>query len=311
MIKLSILIPTYNRANNLIENLSHLEKIITSNNIESIVNIIISNNLSTDNTEEVVNKFIKNHSSLNIKYYKQDKNIGLEKNALFTLFKADGEYVMYNGDDDYIHTDYLNEFISTTNENKKIRAIIPSIIPIDKEGNKLSGGRDQGLPQKSYSAGFKNCLLNSWRGHQLSGLIFKRKGLHDSYVENNVSNIYPFIYLTSYSCLIGDCLHATNLPVKVTAVDQSKKDWNYGSDGLLNDVFDNYQKLSVNEFQKSILQLYFIHKQTWRLTNFRYEGPRKLLKVVGRIWFSDKTNIYFKILFPIIFLLTILHNRFK
>ena len=52
--RLSILIPTYNRCKDLHRNLQLLEKYIVASNCKDQVNIIISNNASTDDTHAVV-----------------------------------------------------------------------------------------------------------------------------------------------------------------------------------------------------------------------------------------------------------------
>ena len=97
---LDILIPTYNRSLYLLKNLKQLEGYILKNNLEREVSIIVSNNCSTDNTAQIVDGFISK-TSINVSYFEQESNLGLEGNALFVLEKATSPYVMYMGDDDY------------------------------------------------------------------------------------------------------------------------------------------------------------------------------------------------------------------
>lgn len=94
MFKLSIAIPTFNRASYLSVTLDCIISQIKG--FEDNVQIVISDNCSTDNTKEIVeSKLYKN-----IKYHKQDSNIGFMKNfeALSNLVNA--EYTWYLGDDD-------------------------------------------------------------------------------------------------------------------------------------------------------------------------------------------------------------------
>lgn len=83
---LSICIPTYNRA-------SYLEgailNIITDNAFGDEVEIIISDNASTDNTEEIAKKYTQKH--YNIKYYKNEENIR-DKNFMLALQRGNGLY---------------------------------------------------------------------------------------------------------------------------------------------------------------------------------------------------------------------------
>jgi len=252
--KLSILIPTYNRSLFLNKNLEMLADYIRKGNIENEVEIVVSNNHSTDNTDEIVNQFIEINKDILFQYYTQNINIGLEKNALFVLNVTKGEYVMYLGDDDYIEENYLLKSIALLKSSPSTYVIIPNFIPVNLEGVQIGNGRDDKLVNHLFNAGFKNCLENSWRGHQLSGLILKRENLYENYIKQKVNNTYPFIFFVAYLCLNGNTYHFTEFPVKVTQPGQDKKDWNYGKDGLLNEIFDNYKKLPVSFLQKTKLQ---------------------------------------------------------
>src|SRR5882762_7180605 len=104
---LSILIPTYNRCSFFLKNLYILRECILGSSMSKDVEIIISNNCSTDKTDEAVTEFQSKRLDVHCNYFLQSKNIGLEKNALFVLSKAKGMYVMYVGDDDYIDYEYF------------------------------------------------------------------------------------------------------------------------------------------------------------------------------------------------------------
>lgn len=104
-ILLSICIPTCNRG-------SILETVITNyiNNEEfdDYVELVISDNASTDNTEEIVNNIINKYPSKKISYYKNEKNIGL-KNLFAVISKASGKYAKLS-----------NDYIYMTNEGLKV-----------------------------------------------------------------------------------------------------------------------------------------------------------------------------------------------
>ncbi len=79
---LTIAIPTYNRAAYLSE---CLESVLPQ--IQEEMEVIISNNASTDNTEEVVKKYLQYPF---VRYYKDKKNLGVDRNVLKCLYKARG-----------------------------------------------------------------------------------------------------------------------------------------------------------------------------------------------------------------------------
>ena len=94
--KLSIFIPTYNRCNLLKDTLNSLVHEVHKYNIP----IIISDNNSTDDTENMVNEFKNKYT--NIFYSKNKKNVGLDKNMLLALKLVKTEYCFMLGDDDLL-----------------------------------------------------------------------------------------------------------------------------------------------------------------------------------------------------------------
>lgn len=295
---LSILLPTYNRAVFLKKNLYQIEHYIKKNNLENEIKLIISNNGSTDDTKMVLKEF-ENKVNISYEIYHQNKNIGPEKNVLFVLDKANSEYVMTLGDDDYLNENYLIDITNKLKTNKEIYCVIPSIQAISPTGDIINSGRDLNIKSKIYNKGFDNCLTNSWRGHQISGLTFKRNMLLSSYKKNKVSNIYPQIYFVAYNCLRGKTWHLTDYPVKVTAAVESNKDWGYKEDGLISDIFDNYKKLdNITSFQRSKLELKMLDTQIFRYKMYLSKGVYYYLKALKNIEFGNNTSFLTKLGFP-------------
>jgi glycosyltransferase involved in cell wall biosynthesis len=64
--------------------------------------LIISNDASPDNTDEIVRSIIKNHPRGNrIRYIKHETNIGMMPNSLFILEASKGEFIAVCEGDDY------------------------------------------------------------------------------------------------------------------------------------------------------------------------------------------------------------------
>lgn len=111
-IKLSICIPIYNRAkelNNLLENL-----LIEAENEK--IQIVISDNASQDEIEEVILKY-KNVFK-NFKYIKNEKNMGFDTNLDKVINYSDGEYIWLMGSDDLITENAIAE-LQNEIKNKK------------------------------------------------------------------------------------------------------------------------------------------------------------------------------------------------
>lgn len=99
MPKVSIIVPIYNARD-------YLNKCIDSiiNQTEKDIEIILINDGSTDNSEEV----IKSYKDKRIKYFK-NKNQGIGKTRNFGISKATGEYIMFIDSDDYLSKDACKE----------------------------------------------------------------------------------------------------------------------------------------------------------------------------------------------------------
>lgn len=95
MAKVSVIVPVYNTEN-------YIEKCLISlaNQTLDDIEIIVVNDGSTDNSEEVIKKFIEEFTD-KIKYYKKE-NGGLSDARNFGLNYASGEYIGFVDSDDYI-----------------------------------------------------------------------------------------------------------------------------------------------------------------------------------------------------------------
>lgn len=108
MKKLTIAIPTYNRCNYLQECLESILPQITNE-----VDIIVSDNASTDETQKVIKKYSEYEF---IHYYRNDKNLGMDGNFLNCLNKAQGKYIHLMSDDDIMLPGTINAIIDCINK---------------------------------------------------------------------------------------------------------------------------------------------------------------------------------------------------
>lgn len=95
----SIAIPTYNRADYLDRCLGSVCRQINKNN-RTLVEIIVSDNASTDNTKEIVDKYVA--QGYGISYSRNHENKGADFNVAQCYAKANGQYMLALGDDDVL-----------------------------------------------------------------------------------------------------------------------------------------------------------------------------------------------------------------
>lgn len=224
---LTILIPTYNRIEFLVENLKHIESIKKTCNVFDKILISISDNNSNDDTYNIIQHYLP-ILDLNVAYVRQETNIGLEANAVFLISKATTPYIMYLGDDDYFSKDYLLEIISLI-EDYTPSVIVGTFKEVIVSQKKVFD--DLNIPNVFYDKGIDSAYKLYLVGHQLSGLVFKREGLLESYLKHpHFRNIYLFEYFVAKSALAGKSIHVRKYPLLVTV--GGKRDWNYGKDWL-------------------------------------------------------------------------------
>ena len=94
---LTIAIPTYNRASYLRRTLAQLQSEVVNCELDN-VEILVSDNASSDNTAQVVEEF--QTLGFGIRYLLNQSNIGPDANIAECFGAAKGNYVVLLGDDD-------------------------------------------------------------------------------------------------------------------------------------------------------------------------------------------------------------------
>ena len=106
---ISIIIPVYNTEKYLPK---CLDSVLNQNNKN--IEIIVVNDCSPNNCNEIVNDYIKRYG--NIKLIENKNNLGLYNTRLVGIKEAKGKYVMHVDSDDYILPNSLNELIDIIKE---------------------------------------------------------------------------------------------------------------------------------------------------------------------------------------------------
>jgi len=114
MLKVSIIIPTFNRENYLY----HAVESALNQDYPN-VEVIVSDNASTDNTEESINKYF---ADSRFKYFRNEKNLGMVGNQRRGLFEyACGDWGLVLDSDDYLcDNSYISKAVKLIEENKNV-----------------------------------------------------------------------------------------------------------------------------------------------------------------------------------------------
>lgn len=125
----SIGMPTYNRADGFLREAIQCAVSQTYPNLE----IIISDNCSTDNTADLVAEF----SDPRIQYHQQSANIGAINNYNYCLNRSNGEYFLMLHSDDTIDSDHIESCINALGDRKEVGVICTGVRIIDQHGVKI------------------------------------------------------------------------------------------------------------------------------------------------------------------------------
>lgn len=117
-IKLSICIPTFERARYLATLLQALEQNVAE--FPFACEIIVSDNASSDETQSVATEA---ESRLPLRYIRQSENVGALRNIQAVMRAAKGTYAVYLADDDRLHSAGVISAIALLDANPKASAL--------------------------------------------------------------------------------------------------------------------------------------------------------------------------------------------
>ena len=238
---ISIAIPTFNRSSYLKQSLSVIQEEIKD--ILFDIEIVISDNCSSDDTEKVVNLF----KGISIHYHKNERNIGPSENLLLACKLSKGEYILLMSDDDVICPGVLSRIIDLLKRNPQYGTITgPLEIFINEKSSEIvrvgfpSTGIDKTLDQGSEA--FSYLFL---RGCSMSGLIIRRNLLDIHGARKHIESLYPQAYLFGKALKTADALYLAR-PIARCRINPVKN-WDYTTDFMAESFLNILKELTHNE----------------------------------------------------------------
>lgn len=181
-ILLSICIPTYNGAKKLQQCLTNITCQLKDPNIKNAIEVVVSDNASADNTTQVVKKFQENFD--NIKYFKNETNIGFDENTINSVAKANGKYCWHIGDDDFIQNGVLKFLVDFLSKSDPTLLTVEyhSFIDVDKslkEDTNITQEKNiilhSGSPEEFWTKGYCEGTLGVFISNRALWLAMNRK----------------------------------------------------------------------------------------------------------------------------------------
>jgi glycosyltransferase involved in cell wall biosynthesis len=171
---LSICVPTYNRAPKLARCIDQFERMLAGSAHAGAVEVVISNNESTDDTARVAadaQERLSKHCPVRV--YTQPVNLGMEPNFRFLYEHARGRYVWLCSDDDLLEEAALDPLL------EDLRAIEPEIC-ISAFVNLVTGTDRLGLRSETETAmvsDFKTGVIRLYAPAKVTQYVLRRREL--------------------------------------------------------------------------------------------------------------------------------------
>lgn len=219
-IKISICIPTYNRANYLTRCCDKIVSEVNKLSLEKYIEICISDNHSVDSTEEFSKKLICTNTNITIKYHKQPFNTGFSKNLFNVANMSSGQYVFFCGDDDEIIDDVMLDIYNAALSSDKL--IVFNSLPISpittKDCSEMHGAKYYRFQSTEQAIKCLGIFHMSFIGN----FMVSRDGFLSNWQSAYEESAYP--HLCTALSMAKKC-QITFLDKKIVSVDDSQRSW--------------------------------------------------------------------------------------
>lgn len=287
--EISIIIPVYN-----VE--KYIKKCLDSvlNQSNSKIQIIIINDGSTDNSHEIIEKYLEKHKNI---IYIQQKNQGAAVARNTGLKYVKGEYVMFLDSDDYLERNSLhNLYKYIKNMNSEI--IVFGYRKIWEEGSQILFDKlnDKFEENKIYNGQFiaENMMIENVMGY-CCDKIFNFQYIINNPLEfksysclEDFLPIFKQIYKAEKICFYNKVIYNYRQREESISNSRNKKLFDDFKDNL-KDVL-NYIKSNNIEFSKGCIQAYKIQGFNFMVTIF-YELNRDN-KNLYKTFYNDDYSLY-------------------
>ncbi|WP_162174129.1 glycosyltransferase [Clostridium akagii] len=190
---LSICIPTFNRSGYLDKCLKSIfDQVGNDSNIE----VVVSDNDSDDNTKEIVDKYMNKFK--NIRYFKNEENLGADKNVLLALKRGRGRFISAHGDDDYFAPFALYKIINKLYKNPNCGVFY--LFNGVNTSEKVNCGIDNFIRDMSFYCTFISGII-------LSKCEFDNINNKDKFIGSNLNHVYLQLSIFSDNnlyCILHD-----------------------------------------------------------------------------------------------------------
>lgn len=127
---ISVAMATYNGAQYITEQLDSI-----CNQSCKVNEIIVVDDCSSDNTVEIIEKYIQSHPEYKIKFFKNESNLGYKKNFYKALSLCEGDIILLCDQDDIWMDNKVEVLCNVLKEHPNANVVSSAFVQIDGDGN--------------------------------------------------------------------------------------------------------------------------------------------------------------------------------
>ncbi|MCI8760794.1 MAG: glycosyltransferase [Clostridia bacterium] len=294
MAKISVIVPVYNTG-------KYIEKCLDSlinQTIKNEVEIIIINDGSTDNSEEIIQNYIKKHEKSNfIKFYTKE-NEGVAKTRNFGIEKATTPYILFVDSDDYIDNhliEILNPYIERNLDLVKFK-----LQRVDETGNileKVEGPTfEPMIGEKAFSQMFsQDRLLDSPCVYLIRKELFTKYNFQFQQTYHEDFGLIPLLLLVAKSIVSLDNYLYNYVQVQnsITRNDDYQKTIQKMEDCLVHydNMIKTIEKIEIGKRAKEDIKIYYTNAILLKLNELKEEDKNKWIKEIKKRKMSHNIKI--------------------
>lgn len=198
---LTLAIPTYNRADSLRATLLSFAAQIERQALRN-VEIVVSDNCSTDATKEVCASVAAEHPSVRMRYFRNATNLGFDGNVNALFGHAEGRYVWTFSDDDHPSPDALSHVVCLLGQREVRFTFVNYQVSVERRilPSRFGVGQDRWLAARDLlkTIHFSNSLI--------SACIFSRQAWLDAGPQKFVGTLWIHFFMAREILQVGEGL---------------------------------------------------------------------------------------------------------
>lgn len=185
MTLVSVIIPTFNRAALLDRCLRSVLALPISD-----MEVLVADNASEDNTQEILNSI----TDKRLVFYRNEFNIGIEKNILNLLKNAHGKWLFCLTDDDYLLLGGLERLLTVAQSDTSLGVILSSATVVDITGKPLWTYHFYNETHK-FAPGMDALVNMVWAAHVFSRILVRKEWIDLEGIEQTLGSMYSQMYM--------------------------------------------------------------------------------------------------------------------